>query len=31
MVDLAKSGFGEFVRPGKFLLELRHAFQCAIL
>jgi hypothetical protein len=31
MVDLAKSGFGKFVRRGKFLFELRHAFQCVIL
>jgi hypothetical protein len=31
VVDLAKSGFGEFVRRGKFLFELRHAFQGAIL
>jgi hypothetical protein len=31
IIDLAKGGFGEFVRRGKFLFELRHAFQCAIL
>jgi len=30
VVDLAKSGFGEFVRRGKFLFKLRHAFQRAI-
>jgi hypothetical protein len=31
IVDLSEGGFGEFVRRGKFLFELRHAFPCAIL
>jgi hypothetical protein len=31
MVDLAEGGFGKFVRRCEFLLELRHAFQGAIL
>jgi len=31
MVNLAEGGFGEFVGRGKFLFELRHAFQRVIL
>ena len=31
VVDLAKGGFGKLVRRGKFVFELRHAFQRVIL